>query len=141
MSSAAGVEIPLVETPEQAKDPESGDESDDLKKSTEQDLDTGETKFPLRETSFKLPFFKDVISFNPAVSLIGLVPLWGLTGYCMSDPDSASAFLSDWFSAVIDMFTWFYIGKFRTIKESMRMVEVMFFVLSRPTYSANLGLH
>lgn len=80
-----------------------------MKKSTEQDLDTGETKFPLRETSFKLPFFKDVISFNPAVSLIGLVPLWGLTGYCMSDPDSASAFLSDWFSAVIDMFTWFYI--------------------------------
>ncbi len=104
---SSGVEIPL----EQAKDPESGDESDDLKKSTEQDLDTDKIKFPLREASFKLPFFKDAISFNPAVSLIGLVPLWALAGYCMSDPDSAKALLSQWFSAVVDMFTWFYIGK------------------------------
>ncbi len=91
---------------EQAKDPESGGEYDDVKVVVE------EYQYPMRTFKFTLPFLKDPISFNPAVTIIGLVPLWGLTIYCMVDPTMAKGTLATWFSEVIDMFTWFYIGKF-----------------------------
>ena len=96
---------------EKPKDPESGEDSMSLSK----ELDasgTSETKYPLRETRFKLPLFKDEICFNPAVSLIGLVSLWGLAAYCMAKPDEASVTLGLWFSNVIEFFTWFYIGEY-----------------------------
>ena len=97
---------------EHAKDPESGDEDDeDLKKGVVVATD----ELPLRESRFKLPFAKNELAFNPAVSLIGLVPLWALTGYCISSPDEASSLLNTWFSQVTDAFTWFYIGTFHVL--------------------------
>jgi choline-glycine betaine transporter len=63
----------------------------------------------MRETRFRIPFYKDEIAFNPAVTLIGLVPLWALAGYCMANPDGAKTTLGQWFTKVVDMFTWFYI--------------------------------
>jgi len=60
-------------------------------------------EFPLRQVTF------GPICFNPAVSLIGLVPLWVLAGYCINSPDNASNLLNQWFDTVIDLFTWFYI--------------------------------
>jgi choline-glycine betaine transporter len=95
-------DIPAEEV-EQAKDPESGGEYDDVKMVVEED------QYPMRTFKFTLPFLKDSISFNPAVTIIGLVPLWGLTIYCMVDPTMAKGTLATWFSEVIDMFTWFYI--------------------------------
>ena len=99
---------------EQAKDPESGEDSEEDIKKTEDvgtDIDR-EPKLPMRETRFKMPFSKDsVIAFNPAVSLIGLVPLWALAAFCMAQPEVASTLLNEWFQTVIDAFTWFYIGK------------------------------
>lgn len=90
---------------EQAKDPESGGEYDDVVKGVDED------PYPMRTFKLTIPFLKDPISFNPAVTIIGLVPLWGLTIYCMVDPTMAKGTLSTWFSDVIDAFTWFYIGK------------------------------
>jgi hypothetical protein len=86
--------------PEQPKaDPESGD----VKKVDDID-DDDDAGLPLREISI------GPLSFNPVVSVVGLVPLWGLAGYCMSQPDAAKALLDTWFANVIDAFTWFYIG-------------------------------
>jgi len=102
----AGVEIPLVEKLEQPKDPESGDdpgiESEDLKA-------TGDTVYPLREASFKVPFSKTDIIFNPAVALIGLVPLWGLAIYGMINPNGAKSAMGASYDNVVELFTWFYI--------------------------------
>lgn len=100
----SGVEIPLVETQEKPKDPESGDESEELKA-------TGDTVYPLREATFKIPFSKSEIMFNPPVALIGLVPLWGLAIFGMSNPDGAKAVMGDSYNKVVELFTWFYIGK------------------------------
>ena len=104
----AGVEIPLVEKLEQPKDPESGDDpdvgSEDLKA-------TGDTVYPLRETSLKIPFSKTDIIFNPAVALIGLVPLWGFAIYGMVNPNGAKSVMGASYDNVVELFTWFYIGK------------------------------
>ena len=93
-------------------DPESGEDSMSLSKELDASTTSDETKYPLRETRFKLPLCKDEICFNPAVSLIGLVSLWGLAAYCMAKPDEASVTLGLWFSNVIEFFTWFYIGEY-----------------------------
>jgi len=50
------------------------------------------------------------IRFNPLVSLLALVSLWGLASYCMARPVEASVTLNRWFNTVIDLFTWFYIA-------------------------------
>jgi len=76
---------------------------------TAEDADTSSSKFPMREVTFKLPFLKESISFNPVVSLIGLVPLWALTAYCMAEPEDANTTLKEWFNTVVELFTWFYI--------------------------------
>jgi hypothetical protein len=94
---------------EKPKYPEWGSKYEFVK--TAEDADTSSSKFPLREVTFKLPFLKESISFNPAVSLIGLVPLWALAVYCMASPDGASTTLNNWFSTVVELFTWFYIGE------------------------------
>ncbi len=97
-----------MENQEKPKDPESGDDSgieaEDLKA-------TGDTVYPLRETSLKIPFSKTKIIFNPAVALIGLVPLWGLAIFGMANPDGAKAVMSASYNDVVELFTWFYIGK------------------------------
>lgn len=68
------------------------------------------TKYPLRETRLKFWCCQDDIRFNPLVSLLALVSLWGLASYCMARPVEASVTLNKWFNTVIDLFTWFYIG-------------------------------
>ena len=95
---------------EKPKDPESGEDSEDSGPLSK--IQIPETKYPLRETRIKLPFLKDELCFNLPVSLIGLVGLWGLAGYCMGKPAEASAMLNLWFNTVIEFFTWFYIGEY-----------------------------
>eukprot|EP00977_Amphora_coffeiformis_P023952 scaffold14782_cov174-Amphora_coffeaeformis.AAC.5 len=40
-------------------------------------------KYPVRELEVRFTGFKDPVSFNPVVSLIGVVCLWGLSIWCM----------------------------------------------------------
>lgn len=94
-------------SPEKPKDSESGSEDEFVK--TAEVADTDSPKYPLREVTFKIPLLKESISFNPAVSLIGLVPLWALAAFCMASPDVANSTLLAWFDTVVELFTWFYI--------------------------------
>lgn len=71
--------------------------------------DTSQFQFPMRETKVQLPFLKDPITFNPTVSFMALVALWGLTAFCMAEPAKASDALGVAFDLVISCLTWFYI--------------------------------
>ena len=62
-------------------EPAADDSSEDLKKGEEEeDIDPVDF-YPVRE--FHLNWFKDPISFNPLVSAIGCLCLWGLSIWCM----------------------------------------------------------
>lgn len=65
--------------------------------------------YPMRETSFGVPFSNDKMQFNALVSFIALAFLWGITVFCMADPTGAKSELSRWFQTTIQYFTWFYI--------------------------------
>ena len=86
---------------------------DDLKpeqpKDSLMESDHHHEKFNMREVVLSIPGVAE-IRFNPFVSLIATVLLWGLAVWCIVDPDSASSTLIDWRSGVADLFTWFYIG-------------------------------
>uniref|UniRef100_A0A7S4AUD7 Uncharacterized protein n=2 Tax=Pseudo-nitzschia australis TaxID=44445 RepID=A0A7S4AUD7_9STRA len=98
---------PVVDAiPEKAMDPESGEDQELLSKTS---IVGTESKPALRELAIEAFFLKTPITFNPAVSLIGLVPLWGLTGFCIGRPTLANDLLANWFDSVIELFTWFYI--------------------------------
>ena len=94
-------------SPEQAKDAESGEKFEEPVKQPK----NSDAEFPMREATLRFACFKQDISFNPAVSLIGFIPLWALAIYCVVTPDAAGDALSAWFNVVIEKFTWFYIGK------------------------------
>lgn len=115
-------EVEVSEIP--ANDPEKGGvdgDDDDVSPSTiatlvgaskkrDDPLSEGTMKYPLREVVIKLPFLKDEMRFNWFVSLFGLVVLWGLAAYCMTNPEAASKTLTIGFNTVCDYFTWFYIS-------------------------------
>ena len=94
-------------SPEQAKDAESGEKFEEPVKQPK----SSDAEFPMREATLRFACFKQDISFNPAVSLIGFIPLWALAIYCVVTPEAAGDALSAWFNVVIEKFTWFYIGK------------------------------
>jgi len=68
----------------------------------------GVKKFPTREMTVSLPFFKEDLRFNWLVSLLGLGVLWGIAIFCMTSPD-ANVTLQEWYGTTIQYFTWFYI--------------------------------
>jgi len=35
-------------------------------------------RFPVREFTYQAPFFKEIIAFNPVVSILGAAILWGV---------------------------------------------------------------
>lgn len=106
------------ELPEQPDLLAQGDEgSVDLKKNDDAAKFGGDdqyefdiTKYPVRETELKLLFLKKSMAFNPLVSLIGVVVLWGLSIWCMVDPDGSYTTLTGWRSQVTLHFTWLFIG-------------------------------
>mmetsp|Transcript_21987 Transcript_21987/g.41665 ORF Transcript_21987/g.41665 Transcript_21987/m.41665 type:complete len:827 (+) Transcript_21987:185-2665(+) len=67
-------------------------------------------KYPVRELEVRFTGFKDPVSFNPVVSLIGVVCLWGLSIWCMVDPEGSNSQLQEWRSGVTLNFTWLFIG-------------------------------
>jgi hypothetical protein len=87
--------------------------SEDLKKQGEQtdvDAEYDTEKYPFREFTFRIPGLKDQIAFNPVVSLIGIIILWGLSIWCMVDPEGSNAVLGSWRGSVTLYFTWLFIG-------------------------------
>jgi hypothetical protein len=67
-------------------------------------------KYPVREFEFKLSFMEEKIAFNPVVSLIGIVILWGVSIWCMLDPEGSNKELGEWRSSVTLYFTWLFMG-------------------------------
>lgn len=78
------------------------------KHAVEEDFDL--EKYPVREWSIQLPFLSQPISFNPLVSLIGVVFLWGVAIWCMVDPEGSAAEITAWRSEITLNFTWLFIG-------------------------------
>ena len=75
--------------------------------------------FPMRETTLSLPFIKGELRFNWLVSIIGLGVLWGVSIFCMTNPNAKTE-LSKWYDSVILYFTWFYVlGKARCLFASL----------------------
>jgi len=66
--------------------------------------------FPMR--TFQLVNAEGEIYFylNPVVSAFGILCLWGLSIWCMSDPESAKDALIQGRKNLSAMFTWFYVG-------------------------------
>lgn len=65
------------------KDANNNNLKDGVVNTSNEDRDFDMEKFPVRELEVQFPCFKDVIAFNPLVSLIGVVVLWGLSIWCM----------------------------------------------------------
>jgi disulfide bond formation protein DsbB len=112
------VEIAAPSAPEggEVKRFESEDGSDDIKKITADeaheasvDYETIDTDPPMRETHIKLGNHGTLV-FNPITSLIGMAALWGLSAWCMADPEGALKKLLEWRGGSALHLTWFYIG-------------------------------
>lgn len=95
--------------------PEGSSESeDDLKKEVE-DLkvqekieDLHSKKYPMRFSVIRLPYGNEAY-LNAFTCFFGFAFLWGLSIWCMVDPDGSYEKLSSWKDDVTRMFTWFYI--------------------------------
>ena len=104
----------VVQDPEAASEPpeeffdgkpeKTLDDSDDIVADPEEEE---VARYPMREVTIKLPFFKDPLKFNWLVSVGGIGVLWGVAIFCMTSPD-ASTVLKEWYSITIQYFTWFY---------------------------------
>ena len=82
------------------------DESD-LKKQSEAIVNRDDeitTDPPMRATVFGPLYFNHVTSF------IGIAFLWGLSTWCMVDPEGSKALLIEWRGNFAQYFSWFYIG-------------------------------
>jgi hypothetical protein len=105
------VEVPAAPDVELAASDET---SEDLKKPMKKeptDIDEYDMeKYPVREFQIQFCGMSDKISFNPVVSLIGIVILWGVSIWCMVDPDGSNETLGDWRSSVTLYFTWLFMG-------------------------------
>jgi hypothetical protein len=105
------VEVPAADVELAASD----ESSDDLKKPMKEEHSDDEDeydmeKFPVREFAIKLYGMNEKIAFNPVVSLIGIVILWGVSIWCMSDPEGSKDILIDWRTNVTRYFTWLFMG-------------------------------
>lgn len=104
----------VVQDPEAANEPpeeffdgkpeKTLDDSDDIVADPEEEE---VARYPMREVTIKLPFFKDPLKFNWLVSVGGIGVLWGVAIFCMTSPD-ASTVLKEWYDTTIQYFTWFY---------------------------------
>jgi hypothetical protein len=81
------VEVPAVPDVELAAKDEI---SEDLKKPMTKEDDDDEydmDKYPVREIELQFCGMAEKIRFNPVVSLIGISILWGVSIWCMVDPE------------------------------------------------------
>eukprot|EP00429_Kryptoperidinium_foliaceum_P020021 CAMPEP_0176047276 /NCGR_PEP_ID=MMETSP0120_2-20121206/23479_1 /TAXON_ID=160619 /ORGANISM="Kryptoperidinium foliaceum, Strain CCMP 1326" /LENGTH=827 /DNA_ID=CAMNT_0017380691 /DNA_START=109 /DNA_END=2592 /DNA_ORIENTATION=+ len=66
-------------------------------------------QFNMREIVVPLPGGGQM-RFNPFSSLFAIAILWGLSIWCMVDPDNSSETIIAWKARVTELFTWFYVG-------------------------------
>lgn len=64
---------------------------------------------PMREWRFTLPSMNQPIIMNPVTTLIGIVPLWTATIWCMASPDEALDTFVTTRGNIARSFTWFVI--------------------------------
>jgi len=68
---------------------DTGSEEDHMmkKKAKEEnvEMDFDLDKYPVREFTYQFPYFKDIIAFNPLVSIFGVVVLWGIAIWSMGE--------------------------------------------------------
>ncbi|KAL3934455.1 MAG: hypothetical protein SGBAC_009834 [Bacillariaceae sp.] len=81
----------------------------------DQDQDEGEEDAILKHESYGMreiviPFGAKAIRFNPLTSLFAIAFLWGLAGWCMSEPEDSRDKLLEFRADVASLFTWFYVG-------------------------------
>lgn len=50
------------------------------------------------------------LNFNPVVTILSAVVIWGFVAWCVVDPKSASINMSETKKWITKTFTWFYIG-------------------------------
>lgn len=105
MAEAEEVEH-MVQVPDATKD--SVDGSDDLKKSNDQVADYHPDdvleRIPMRFVRFTLPIGGDLY-FNWFTSFFGFCILWGLSIWCMADPDGALIALKSASGNITENFT------------------------------------
>lgn len=64
---------------------------------------------PMREVRFNMPLSNTQIILNPLTTLIGMIPLWGTTIWCMLQPDAALENLVEIRGNIAHDFTWFIV--------------------------------
>ena len=126
-TAAVAVEESTTAAPEGPKvvDPVESEESEDIDDTVKKDdsvvpakkvggiegdrnEDLPDFEFPLKEVCF--PLFGGTVRFNPVTSAFAGIVLWGLTIWCMVDPEGSKAALAQARLRVTELFTWFYIG-------------------------------
>eukprot|EP00542_Grammatophora_oceanica_P014072 CAMPEP_0194035190 /NCGR_PEP_ID=MMETSP0009_2-20130614/7648_1 /TAXON_ID=210454 /ORGANISM="Grammatophora oceanica, Strain CCMP 410" /LENGTH=917 /DNA_ID=CAMNT_0038676457 /DNA_START=171 /DNA_END=2924 /DNA_ORIENTATION=- len=75
---------------------------DDEEESDDEDADMD--AYPMRELNL------GPICFNPLTTFIGVVTLWGVSLWCIVEPESSLEELLKWRAATTEYFTWFYVG-------------------------------
>lgn len=104
-------ETPAVDAEKQISDDESGEGP--TKSAVDEPMiesEEAETDPPMREFSFNMGSTMGTLRFNPVTSFIGMAILWGLSAWCMADPDGALETLLDARGGTALRFTWLYVG-------------------------------
>ncbi|CAB9508081.1 Glycine betaine/proline/choline/ectoine transporter VP1456 [Seminavis robusta] len=73
------------------------------------DIKTYAQEKPMREWSFRLPFLASPIVMNPVTSMVGIIPLWAMTIWCMVEPENALEVLLKMRGKIALYFTWFVV--------------------------------
>ena len=60
--------------------------------------------------TFKVKFGPIRLNFNPVVTVVSAVVIWGFVAWCVGDPDGANHEMGKIKTWITGTFTWFYIG-------------------------------
>lgn len=71
-------------------------------------MDDKADKFPMRKTDIALG--NKHLRFNYFASILGIAILWGLSIWCIVEPDKALAEMVSWKAELTAKFTWLFIG-------------------------------
>jgi len=88
MTNGKEVSLPAATGIEPFNDTSSEEDRMMKKKTKEEEnveMDFDLDKYPVREFTYQFPYFKDIIAFNPLVSIFGVVVLWGIAIWSMGE--------------------------------------------------------
>lgn len=89
-------------------------DADDLQRGPKSTLEVKEAafhheQFHMREVIYNLSGGSQ-IRFNPVSTAFAILVLWGVSIWCMVQPEDANSTLIEWRGRLTELFTWFYIG-------------------------------